>query len=127
MASRNLLYVDDNNDLVEMSSAEMLELQKRMIYAYSVAPTAVLTQVSGSGANIDAMSDTRKQAGATSQSSTAFVAEGSTAEPGTVTVSYDKVNLAYTTSGVVKLLILEHLFLYIMTVMEVFSVALLLI
>ena len=100
MASRNLLYVDDNNDLVEMSSAEMLELQKRMIYAYSVAPTAVLTQVSGSGANIDAMSDTRKQAGATSQSSTAFVAEGSTAEPGTVTVSYDKVNLAYTTSGV---------------------------
>ena len=73
----------------------MVEIQNRMIYAYSQAITAVLTQVSGSGANIDAMSDTRKQAGATSQSSTAFVAEGTTAEPGTVTVAYDKINLAY--------------------------------
>ena len=46
------------------------------------------------------MDDTRTQAGATSQSASAFVAEGSTAEPSAVTVSYDKVNLAYTTSGV---------------------------
>ena len=99
MASRNLLYYDDG-DLKEMTSAEMVEIQNRMIYAYSQAITAVLTQVSGSGANIDAMSDTRKQAGATSQSSTAFVAEGTTAEPGTVTVAYDKINLAYTTSGI---------------------------
>ena len=99
MASRNLLYYDDG-DLKEMTSAEMVEIQNRMIYAYSQAITVVLTQVSGSGANIDAMSDTRKQAGATSQSSTAFVAEGTTAEPGTVTVAYDKINLAYTTSGI---------------------------
>ena len=98
MTARKLLYYDSGN-LIEMTSAEMVEVQKRMIYAYGVSPTAVITVVSGSGANIAAMSDTRKQAGATSQSSTAFVAEGSTAEPGTVTVSYDKINLAYTSSG----------------------------
>ena len=98
MTARKLLYYDSGN-LIEMSSAEMVEVQNRMIYAYGVSPTAVITVVSGSGANIAAMSDTRKQAGATSQSSTAFVAEGSTAEPGTVTVSYDKINLAYTSSG----------------------------
>jgi hypothetical protein len=82
-----------------MTSAEMVEVQKRMIYAYGVSPTAVITVVSSSGANVAAMSDTRKKAGATSQSSSAFVAEGSTAEPGTVTVSYDKINLAYTATG----------------------------
>ena len=99
MASRTLLYLNDNNDLQEMTSAEMVEVQKRMIYAYGSDPTAVLTQVSGSGALVDSMDDTRLKAGATSQSTTAFVAEGSTAEPGTVTVSYDKINLAYTATG----------------------------
>ncbi len=98
MTARNLLYYD-SGDLKEMTSAEMVEVQKRMIYAYGVSPTAVITVVSDSGANIAAMSDTRLKAGATSQSSTAFVAEGTTAEPGTVTVSYDKINLAYTSSG----------------------------
>ena len=100
MASRKLLYYD-SGDLKEMTSAEMVEIQKRMIYAYGVSPTAVLTVVSSSGALVDAIDDTRKAAGATSQSTTAFVAEGSTAEPTTVTVSYDKTNLAYTaTSGI---------------------------
>jgi len=100
MASVSPLYVDSSNNLVEMTSAEIVEVQNRIIYAYSQGITAVLTQVSDSGANIRSMDDTRTQAGATSQSSTAFVAEGSTAEPSTVTVSFDKINLAYTTSGV---------------------------
>ena len=100
MASVSPLYVDDNNDLVEMTSAEIVEVQQRAIYAYSQNVTAILTQVSGSGANITGMDYTRLQAVATSQSTSAFVAEGTTAEPGTVTVSFDKINLAYTTSGV---------------------------
>ena len=98
MATRNLLYYD-SGDLKEMTSAEMVEVQKRMIYAYGVSPTAVITQVSSSGALVDSMNDTRLKAGATSQSTTAFVAEGSTAEPATVTVTYDKINLAYTATG----------------------------
>ena len=98
MAVRKLLYYD-SGDIKEMTTAEMVEVQNRMIYAYGVSPTAVITQVSGSGALVDSMDDTRMQAGATSQSSTAFVAEGSTAEPSVVTVTYDKINLAYTATG----------------------------
>ena len=100
MASVSPLYVDSSNNLVEMTSAEIVEVQNRMIYAYSQGITAVLTQVSGSGANINSMDDTRTSAGAVSQNASAFVAEGTTAEPGTVTVTFDKINLAYTTSGV---------------------------
>jgi hypothetical protein len=99
MTARTPLYVDDNNDLVEMSAGQIVEVQQRAIYHYGTSPSAVLTQVSGSGAGMAAMSDTRLQAGAVSQSATAFVAEGTTAEPGTVTVSYDKITLAYTASG----------------------------
>ena len=99
MASRKMLYVNASNDLQEMTSAEMVEVQNRMIYAYGSNPTAVLTQVSSSGALVDSMDDTRLKAGATSQSTTAFVAEASTAEPATVTVTYDKINLAYTATG----------------------------
>ncbi len=97
MAVRSPLYFSSGN-LIELSSGEINEWTQKAIYQYSLSPTAVLTVVSSSGANIDAMSDTRLEAGATSQSSTAFVAEASTAEPGTVTVSYDKINLAYTST-----------------------------
>jgi hypothetical protein len=82
-----------------MTAAQIVEVQERAIYHYGTSPTAVISQVSGSGALVDAMVDTRTQAGATSQNASAFVAEGTTAEPGTVTVSYDKINLAYTAAG----------------------------
>ena len=98
MTARTLVQYD-GTDIKALSSAELVAIQKRLIYLYAEAPTVVLTRVSGSGANCDAISDTRKQAGATSQSSTAFVAEGTTAEPGTVTVSFDNINVAYTSSG----------------------------
>jgi len=98
MASRNPLYYSGGN-LLEMSSGEITEWQQKAIYVYSQNPTAVLTVVSSSGALIDSMDDTRTQAGTVSQSESAFVAESSTAEPSTVTVTYDKINLAYTASG----------------------------
>jgi len=98
MASRSPLYYGSGN-LLEMSAGEITEWQQKAIYVYSQSPTAVLTQVASSGALINSMDDTRTKAGATSQSQSAFVAEGSTAEPATVTVTYDKINLAYTASG----------------------------
>ena len=98
MAVRSPLYFSGGN-LIELSSGEINEWTQKAIYQYSLDPTAVLTVVSSSGANIDAMSDTRTQAGAASQSASAFVYASGTAEPSTVTVSYDKVNLAYTASG----------------------------
>ncbi len=98
MAVRSPLYFSGGN-LIELSSGEINEWRQKAIYQYSLDPTAVLTVVANSGALIDAMSDTRTQAGAASQSASAFVYANSTAEPSTVTVSYDKVNLAYTASG----------------------------
>ena len=98
MAVRSPLYFSGGN-LIELSSGEINEWTQKAIYQYSLDPTAVLTVVANSGALIDAMSDTRTQAGAASQSASAFVYASGTAEPSTVTVSYDKVNLAYTASG----------------------------
>ena len=93
MTSRTPLYVNASNDLQEMTAGQIVDIQERMIYYYGSDPSVALSVDTGSAQNLDAMSDTRKSAGATSQSTTAFVAEGTTAEPGTVTVSYDMVNV----------------------------------
>jgi len=98
MTARSPLWYNSGN-LQEMTSAEIVEWQKAAIYVYAQSPTSVLTVVGGSG-NLAAMSDTRKTAGASSTNVSAFVAETSTAEPGTTTVSYDKVTQTLTTSGV---------------------------
>jgi hypothetical protein len=98
MTARSPLWYNGGN-LQEMSAAEIVQWQAAAIYVYAQAPTSVLTVVSGSG-SLAAMSDTRKMAGASSTNVSAFVAEGSTAEPGTQTVSYDKVTQTLTTSGV---------------------------
>ena len=98
MTARSPLWYNSGN-LQEMTSAEIVEWQKAAIFVYAQSPTSVLTVVSSSG-SLDAMNDTRKMAGAVSTNASAFVAEGSTAEPGTNTVSYDKVTQTLTTSGV---------------------------
>ena len=101
MAVRNPLYVSGGN-LIAMSTGEIEQYRQKAIFLYSQAPSAVLTVVSGSGALISAIDDTRTKAGAASQSASAFVYANSTAEPATVTVSYDKVNLAYTSTGAIN-------------------------
>ena len=98
MTARSPLWYNSGN-LQEMTAGEIVQWQAAAIFVYAQAPTSVLTVVSGSG-SLAAMSDTRKMAGAASTSTTAFVAEGTTAEPGTQTVSYDKVTQTLTTSGV---------------------------
>ena len=99
MTARSPLWFNSGN-LQEMTAGEIVEWQAAAIFVYASGPTAVLTVSSSSAGDLAAMSDTRKKAGATSQSASAFVAEGTTAEPGTVTVSYDRVDNTYTTSGV---------------------------
>ena len=89
-----LKYVDANT-LQEMSSAEVTAWVDHICYLYGGNPSVTLTVDTGSAQNLQAMSDTRLQAGSTSTSASAFVAEGSTAEPSTVTVTYDRVNQTY--------------------------------
>jgi len=89
-----LKYVDANT-LQEMSSAEVTAWVDHICYLYGGNPSVTLTVDTGSAQNLQAMSDTRLQAGAVSTNASAFVAEGTTAEPGTVTVTYDRVAQTY--------------------------------
>ncbi|MDB4335675.1 hypothetical protein OAA03_00280 [bacterium] len=74
----------------QMTTAMVTEIVKQTVYQYSTDPSVVLSVVS-SGGNLTGLSDTRLQAGSQSTSVTSAPAEGTTAEPSTVTVSYDKI------------------------------------
>ena len=92
----------DGTNIVEMSTGERTEWYAYVAYLYSKAPTVTVSVVSSSGTlTPSGMTDTRMQAGAQSTSATAFVAEGSTAEPSVVTgTTYDKITgPTYDTSG----------------------------
>ena len=100
MTARSPLWYNSGN-LQEMTADEIVEWQAAAIFVYASGPTAVLTVSDSSAGDLAAMSDTRKQAGvASSISNYAFVPESITSEPTTVTVSYDRVDNTYTTSGI---------------------------
>ena len=90
MAVVKPLYVDGGN-LREMDSTMVDQIVDQCVYQYSLDPSVVLSVV-GSGGTLDAITDTRKQAGAQSTSASSFPSEGTTQEPQTVTVTYDKVS-----------------------------------
>jgi len=90
MAIRSPLYYNSGN-LQEMTAAQVAEIVDQTVYQYSLNPTVTLSVV-GSNGSLDAISDTRLQAGAASTSTTAFPSEATTAEPSVVTVSYDKIS-----------------------------------
>ena len=89
MAVRQPLYYNSGN-LQEMSTAMVDQIVDQVVYQYSLNPSVSLSVVS-SGGSLDAITDTRLQAGAQSTSTTAFPNEATTAEPSVVTVTYDKI------------------------------------
>ena len=89
MAVRTPLYNNSGN-MQQMTTAMVTEIVKQTVYQYSTDPSVVLSVVA-SGGNLTGLSDTRLQAGSQSTSVTSAPAEGTTAEPSTVTVSYDKI------------------------------------
>jgi len=93
MAIRTPIYYDGTN-IVDMTEIQMNEWKQYIAYLYSLDPSVTVTVVSGSGTLSPTMADTRLKAGtasATGRGGSAFVAEGTTAEPATVTVNYDKL------------------------------------
>jgi len=94
MAIRTPLKLDSTN-LKEMSSTDTGNIISRMVYLYLTDPSVTLSVVANSG-SLTGINDTRMQAGAMSNSSTAFPSESTTAEPSVVTVAYDKINEATT-------------------------------
>ena len=61
MTVRNPLFINSDGDLQEMTDAQVVLHQQKAIYHYSLDPSALLTVVSNSGANMASIDDTRLQ------------------------------------------------------------------
>jgi hypothetical protein len=90
MAVRAPLYYTGGN-LKEMTSAEVDQIISQAIYQYSQTPSVALSVIA-SGGNVGSITDTRQQAGAMLTHASSFPSEATTAEPTTVTITYDKIN-----------------------------------
>jgi len=91
MAVRSPLYWD-GTALREMSTSQVNQIVDRAVYIYGSNPSANVSVVSSGGNISPNMTDTRMTAGAYSTRVDRFPNEGETAEPGTVTVTYDKIS-----------------------------------
>jgi len=91
MTVRSPLYWD-GSALREMSTAQVNQIVDRAVYIYGSNPSANVSVVSSGGNISPNMTDTRMTAGAYSTRVDRFPTEGETAEPGTVTVTYDKIS-----------------------------------
>ena len=81
---------NDNGNLKEMTSTEVDGIVDQVVYQYSLNPSVSLSVV-GSGGNIGSITDTRLKAGAYSTRVDRFPTQSETAEPGTVTVTYNRI------------------------------------
>ena len=86
MTVRTPLILDGSNNLKEMTTAQITAVKSRCRYLYGTSPSVTLSRVASSG-GLGNLSDTRKQAGAMSTSTTSLPTEATTAEPSTVTVN----------------------------------------
>ena len=89
MAIRTPLKIDSTN-LKEMSTANRDNIIARMVQLYLTTPSVNLSVVANSG-SLDAITDTRMQAGASTTDVTNFDSAGETPNVSTVTVTYDKI------------------------------------
>ena len=97
MAVVNPLFINSDNDLQEMTDAQVVLHRQKAIYQYSLDPSALLTVVSDSGANMAAITDPRLQSGPSATSVSSF--QSTSAPSATTDVSFDKINFAYDTSS----------------------------
>jgi hypothetical protein len=101
MAARTPLILDGDNNLIQMTSAQITAVQDRARYVYGTNPSVTLAYIA-SGGSLGTISDTRKTAGAVSTTTgnqdadddgaAEYADEATTAEPGTVTVNYGRVD-----------------------------------
>ena len=94
MAARTPVKISSNN-LKEMSADDKTAIINRAKWLYMNDQTVTLSQVGSSG-TLDAITDTRTQAGAATTHASSFRSAGDTPDVSTVTVSYDKISQATT-------------------------------
>ena len=95
MAIRTPLKIDSTN-LKEMSTANRDNIIARMVQLYLTTPSVTLSVVASAG-SLDAITDTRMQAGASTTDVTNFDTAAETGNVSTVTVTYDKITSANST------------------------------
>ena len=98
MTARNPLYYDSGN-LIEMSSAQLLEWQRKAISMYAGNPSVTCSQVSSSGTISPQMDDTRFKSSAAAQQNSSHPGSGSLQ---TVTTSFDRISQAITNPSVLS-------------------------
>jgi len=98
MTARNPLYYDSGN-LIEMSSAQLLEWQRKAISMYAANPSVTLSQVSSSGTISPQMDDTRFRSSAAAQQASSHPGSGSL---DTVTTSFDRISQSITNPSVLS-------------------------
>ena len=91
MAVRSPLYWD-GTALREMSTSQVNQIVDRAVYTYGSNPSANVSVVASGGNISPGMTDTRMTAGAYSTRVDRFPNESETAEPGNVTVTYDRIS-----------------------------------
>ena len=92
MAVRQPLYWDAGTSSIKtMTPSEVANIVSQVSYVYSLSPSVTLDVVA-SGGSLGTISDTRKTAGAALTRVERFSTEAETAEPGTVTVNFAKIN-----------------------------------
>lgn len=90
MAVRTPLRLNGSN-LQEMTTTQINEIKSQVRYLYATDPSVDLSVVS-SGGSLGTISDTRKTAGANITRVDRHATEAETAEPGTVTVNYSRID-----------------------------------
>ena len=91
MAVVRPLILTGSNDLIEMTDGQRNAVKDRCRYLYGANPSVTLSRVS-SGGNLGTISDTRKQAGASTTDVTNFDTAGETPNISTVTFNYARVS-----------------------------------
>jgi len=91
MTVRTPLILDGSNNLKEMTTAQINAVKDRVRYLYGENPSVILSR-QNSGGNLGSISDTRKQAGASTTDVTNFDTEAETPNISTVTVEYSCVH-----------------------------------
>ena len=121
MTVRKPLFINSDGDLQEMTDAQVVLHQQKAIYQYSLDPSALLTVVANSGANMAAITDTRLTSGESA------VSAGNSSQEfkhlifllvlilgNTVDVVFDKINFAYQStfsglSGVLQVVVMPEM------------------
>ena len=92
MAVRRPLILDGSNNLKEMTDAQMNAVKDRVRYLYGENPSVILSR-QNTGGNLGSISDTRKQAGASTTDVTNYDTAAETPNISTVTVEYSCVQM----------------------------------